>query len=80
MQSKIHKNSFLFEVKAFEVVVRKSPDSDWNTCDRESTCQQTVWRFQIWLRQTFSNSIYLEFMEKEENNGAVVTSAVFRTR
>ena len=29
MQSKIHKNSFLFEVKAFEVVVRKSSDSDW---------------------------------------------------
>ena len=32
------------------------------------------------LRQTFSNSIYLEFVEKEENIGAVLTSAVFRTR
>ena len=34
----------------------------------------------MWLKQTFSNSIYLEFMEKEENSGAVLTSAVFRTR
>ena len=32
------------------------------------------------LMQTFSNSIYLEFVEKEENRGAVLTTAVFRTR
>ena len=32
------------------------------------------------LRQTFSHSIYLEFMEKEENSGVVLTWAVFRTR
>ena len=34
----------------------------------------------MWLSQTFSNSIYLEFVEKEENSSAVLTSAVFRTR
>ena len=34
----------------------------------------------MWLRQTFSNSIYLEFMEKWEISGAVPTSAVFRAR
>ena len=34
----------------------------------------------MWLKQTFSNSIYLEFVEKEENSGAVLFSAVFRTR
>ena len=33
----------------------------------------------MWLMQTFSNSIYLEFVEKQENSGAVLTSAVFRT-
>ena len=32
------------------------------------------------LKQTFSNSIYLEFLEKRENSRAVLTSAVFRTR
>ena len=32
----------------------------------------------MWLMQTFSNSIYLESVEKEENSGAVLTSAVFR--
>ena len=34
----------------------------------------------MWLRQTFSNLIYLEFVEKEENSIAVLTSAVFQTR
>ena len=34
----------------------------------------------MWLRQTFSNLIYLEFMEKYENGGAVLTSAEFATR
>ena len=34
----------------------------------------------MWLRQTFSNAIYIEFMEKKENIGAVLTSAVFATR
>ena len=33
----------------------------------------------MWLMQTFYNSIYLEFMEKGENSGAVLTSAVFWT-
>ena len=32
------------------------------------------------LKQTFSNSIYLDFSEKGENSRAVMTSAVFRTR
>ena len=31
MQSKIEKQPFLFEIKAFEVVVRKSTYSDGNT-------------------------------------------------
>ena len=57
IQSQIHKKGFLFEINAFEVVVRKSAYSDENTCHRESTCEQTVWRFQMWLRLTSSNSI-----------------------
>ena len=32
------------------------------------------------LKQTFSNSIYLEIVDKEENSGVVLISAVFRTR
>ena len=34
----------------------------------------------MWLKQTFYNSIYLEFVENEQNSGYVSTSAVFRTR
>ena len=78
MQEEILKKFFLFEIKAFEFVLRKSAFSDGNTCHRESTCYQTLWKFQMWLRQTFSNSIYLKFLEKEENSGYVLTSAVFR--
>ena len=78
MQSKIDKMCFLFEIKAFEVIAGISAYCVGNTCHRESTCYQTVRRFQMWLSQTFSNSIYLEFVEKEENSGAVLTSAVFR--
>ena len=80
MQSKRDKMGFLVEIKSFEVVVRKSGYSDGNTCHRKLTCYETVWRFQMWLRQTFSKSIYPEFMEKQENSGALLRSAVFRTR
>ena len=31
----------------------------------------------MWLSQTFYNPIYPEFMEKEQNTGAVLTWAVF---
>ena len=34
----------------------------------------------MWLTQTFSTSMYLNFVEKEENSDAVLTLAVFRTR
>ena len=34
----------------------------------------------MWLTQTFRNSIYVEYVEEEEYSGAVLTSAVFRTR
>ena len=41
---------------------------------------QTVLRFHIRLKVTFSNSIYLELTRKEGNSGAEVISAVFATR
>ena len=36
---------------------------DGNRCDWHSTCYQTVLRFQIWIKETFSNSICLGLME-----------------
>ena len=42
--------------------------------------EQTVLRFYIRLKVTFSNSIYLELTRKEGNSGAVLISAVFGTR
>ena len=42
--------------------------------------EQTVSRFYIRKKVTFSNSIYLEVTGKEDNSGAVLISAVFGTR
>ena len=42
--------------------------------------EQTVLRFYIKLKVTFSNSIYLELTGKEGNSSTVVIPAVFRTR
>ena len=41
--------------------------------------EQTVLRFYIKLKVTFSNSIYLELTRKEGNSSAVLISAVFGT-
>ena len=42
--------------------------------------EQTVLRFHIRLKVTFSNSIYLELLREEGNSSAVLISAVFGTR
>ena len=42
--------------------------------------EQTVLRFYITPKVTFSNSIYLELTKKQGNSSAVLISAVFGTR
>ena len=69
-----------YEIIEFEVFPDNSAYCEYNTCHRQSMCQQIVLRFQIRLRNVFSNSIYLEFMWKYGNSGAVLVSAVFGTR
>ena len=54
----------------FELVARISAYFNRNACYRQSMCQQTVLKYQIGLRETFSNSIYPEFMEKQDKSGA----------
>ena len=65
---------------AIELVVRNYAYGNGNIRYRQSMCQQTVLRYQITLTQTFSNSIYSEFMEKQDNSGAVLILAMFGTR
>ena len=77
---KIGKSFFVFEITVFEGFAENSAYCDENTCTRQSMCKETVLRFQIWLRQNFSNSIYPRFMEKFGNSCAVLIWAVFRTR
>ena len=64
----------------FELVARNCAHCNENTCCRQSTCWQIVLRFQIRLMQTFSNSLYPKRMEKWDNSGVVLISAVFGTR
>ena len=80
MQQKIRKMSFASEIIAFEIVSGNSAYCCRNTCHRQLMREQTVLRFRIRPKVTFSNSIYLELTRKEGNSGTVLTSAVFGTR
>ena len=80
MQSKIEKKFFVSGIMAFEIVAVNSTDCCGNTCHRQLLREQTVLRFHIRLKDTFSNSIYVELTRKEGNSGAVVISVVFGTR
>ena len=80
MQQKIKKNSFASEKMAFEIVAGNSAYCCRNTCRRQLLREQTVLRFFIRLKVTFSSSIYLELTRKEGNSSAVLISAVFGTR
>ena len=80
MEWKIKKKSFVFEIIEFEIVAVNSAYCCRNTCHRQLMREQTVLRFYIRLKVTFSKSIYLELTRKEGNSGAVLISAVFGTR
>ena len=80
MQQKLWKTSFVSEIMTFEIVAVNSAYCCRNTCNRQLMREQTVLRFYIRLKVTFSNSIYLELTRKEGNRSAVLISAVFGTR
>ena len=80
IQQKIQKKCFSSDIMAFEIVAVNSAYCCRNTCHRQLMREQTVLRFLIRLKVTFSNSIYLELRRKKGNSGAVLISAVFGTR
>ena len=80
MQQKIQKLAFASEIMAFKIVSGNSAYCCRNTCHRQLMREQTVLRFYIRMKVTFSNSIYLELTKKEGNSSAVLISAVFGTR
>ena len=63
MQYKFKKMFRDFEIMAFEHVSGIFLKHDKNTCERQSTCYQTVLRFHILLKEVFSNSICLDLIE-----------------
>ena len=74
------KKFFSFVENAFEPVVGIYLNYEENTCDRHSTCYQTVLRFQIWLIDIFSNLICLGLMENKHERAAVQILSVFAAR
>ena len=80
MQQEIQKKYFASEKMAFEIVAGNSTYCCRNTCHQQLMRQQTVLRFHIRLKVTFSNSIYLELTRREGNSGAVLILAVFGAR
>ena len=77
---KIQKKSFGCEIMALENVAENSAYCCRNTCHRQLMREETVLRFYIRPKVTFSNSIYLELTKKEGNSSAVLISEVFGTR
>ena len=80
MQSEFEKMLTVFEIIAFENVAGISLTSDKQTCERQSTCFQTVKGFHIWLKEMFCNSVSLGIMENYDESAAMLISAVFLTR
>ena len=68
---------FVFEIIAFQPFPLLSTIFDENTCDMESTCYQKLRRFQILLRELFSNSICPRLMENLYESVLVEVPAVF---
>ena len=64
---------------AFQHVSGISLNSEENTFERQSTCYQTVLRFDIWLKEMFSNSASLRLTENSDESADVFISAVFVT-
>ena len=79
-QRKIQEKSSVFDIVPFEFVAESYASCGRNTCHQQSMCEETDLTFQIRVKHTFSNSIYLEFIRKKHNSGALVLSAVFGTR
>ena len=71
-QEKIKKKSFVCEIMAFEIVAANSAYWCRNPCRGRLMREQTVLRFHIRLKVTFSNSIYIELTRKEGNSGSVL--------
>ena len=69
---KNHKKLFVSEKTAFEVVAGNFALCDGNPCTRQSMCLQRVLRFQIGLRESFSNSLYPRFIKTFDNSGPVL--------
>ena len=69
-----------FEIMAFEHVSGIFLNSDKNIWEQQSTCYQTVPKFQIWQKDVFSNRIFLGLMEISYVSAAVLIPAVIVTR
>ena len=64
----------------FEHVSWISLNYDENTCEPQWPSYKTVLIFHMWLREMFSNSIWLGLMERSDESSAVQISAVIVTR
>ena len=63
MEEKFEKMFRVFDRMVIEHVAGISLNYEKNTLYRQSPCYQTVLTFQIWLKETFSNSICRGLME-----------------
>ena len=79
MKQIIHKKFYVSYIIAFEMVAVNASYYEENTCHQQSTCYETVQRFEISQGETFSNSISLILMRQYYTSAAIQISAVFGT-
>ena len=79
MQKKNKKKSFVSEVIPLASVPVNLPYYEENTCHRQSLCSETILRFHISLRETFSKSFLLIMMKKFEKGAVMQISQLFGT-
>ena len=80
MQKSTEKNFFVLEIMAFEYGVVTYLYYQVNSCDRHSTCYQTVLRSQMWLEEMFSNWIFSRLMWSYDKSATLQSLSVFGLR
>ena len=71
---------YIFNINAFEVVARISLSYEENTCYRPSMCEETVLRFWMLFRESFSNSVCVGLVGNYNKTAAMQLWAVFWIR
>ena len=79
MEQNFEKKAIVFQIFAFEFRVAISRNMQQDTWHQQAMCQQTQLRFNRKRAETFSKSISLRMMKKDDKSAPMEISQVFGT-